>query len=309
MRALAAFIVALLPACALRAQTPTAWTAPVAEAAIQRSPEGLVAVPVHMRGAAYSFLLDTGASSNTVASKVARELGLASHAQAQAVGAGGSMGEEPLVKLPPMDLGGVTLPSMDAAVGDIDAAAGAPSGILGRDFLLLHDTEVDLAHERLRLFPPGSSRRRADLDASFARVPFSEAVGLVRVDVRIDGGEPIPAIVDLGASSSIANVEAARRSGFALGAEPGQGQGAATAVGADGRRISVTRHTFATLGLGDLAIASPAIVVGDLPVFDALGLGKGPAVLLGLDMLERRVVVLDYANREIVISRKPSGGA
>jgi hypothetical protein len=215
------------------------------------------------------------------------------------------MGDEPFVRLPPMELGGVTLPPMDASVEDIAAAAGSPSGILGRDFLLLHDTEVDLAHGRLRLFPAGSSRRRGDLDATFARVPFSEAVGLVRVDVRIDGGEPIPAIVDLGASSSLANVEAARRSGFV----PGAGQGAGTALGADGRPIAVTPHTFATLGIGDLAVASPAIVVGDLPVFDALGLARGPAVLLGLDMLERRVVVFDYANRELVISRRASGAS
>jgi hypothetical protein len=212
------------------------------------------------------------------------------------------MGDGSLVQLPPMDLGGVTLPPMGAAVEDIAAAAGAPSGILGRDFLLLHDTEVDLARGRLRLFPAGSSRNRADLDGTFARVPFSEAVGLLRVNVRIDGGEPIPAIVDLGASSSIANVEAARRSGFTLPPTTG-GQGGAAAVGADGRAIAVVPHTFANLAVGDLAIASPSIVVGDLPVFGALGLGSGPAMLLGLDMLERRVVVLDYANREIIISR------
>ena len=301
MRAWAALVVALLPACSMRALAPTAWTAPVGESSLQRSPEGLLSVPVHMRGGAYSFLLDTGASANTVAPRVARELGLARTGRAQAVGAGGSMGDEPLVKLPPMEVGGVTLPAMDASVEDIAAAAGGPSGILGRDFLLLHDTEVDLARGRLRLFPAGSSRRRGDLDA-FARVPFSEAVGLVRVDVRIDGGEPIPAIVDLGATTSIANVEAARRSGFVAGAP-----GAGTAMGADGRAIAVTPHTFGSLAVGNLAIAAPSIVVGDLPVFGALGLGSGPAVLLGLDVLERRVVVFDYANREVVISRQASG--
>jgi len=308
MRAWAALVVALLPACSLRAQAPTAWTTPVAESTLQRSPEGLLAVPVHMRGAPYSFLLDTGASSNTVAPGVARELGLSVRGQTQVIGAGGSMGDGSLVQLPPMDFGGVVLPPMGAAVEDIDAAAGAPSGILGRDFLLLHDTEVDLAHGRLRLFPAGSSRRRADLDGTFARVPFSEAVGLVRVSVRIDGGEPIPAIVDLGASSSIANVEAARRSGFTIPAASGTEHSAGMAVGADGRRVAVVPHTFASLSVGDMSIASPSIVVGDLPVFGALGLASGPAMLLGLDMLERRVVVFDYANREIVISRGTTRG-
>jgi predicted aspartyl protease len=307
MRAWAALVVALLPACSLRAQAPTAWTAPVAESTLQRSPEGLLAVPVHLRGAPYSFLLDTGASSNTVAPSVARELGLASRGHAQSVGAGGSMGDGSLVELPPMDFGGVMLPPMGAAVEDIASAAGAPSGILGRDFLLLHDTEVDLAHGRLRLFPAGSSRSRADLDGSFARVAFSEAVGLVRVNVRIDGGEPIPAIVDLGASSSIANLEAARRSGFTP-PPTAAGQAGPAAVGADGRVIAVVPHTFTNLAVGDLSIASPSIVVGDLPVFGALGLGSGPAMLLGLDMLERRVVVLDYANRELVISRAAPRG-
>ncbi len=306
MRAWAALVVALLPACSLRAQAPTAWTAPVAESTLQRSPDGLLAVPVHMRGAPYSFLLDTGASSNTVAPGVARELGLASRGQAQTLGAGGSMGDGALVQLPPMDLGGVMLPPMGAAVEDIAAVAGAPSGILGRDFLLLHDTEVNLAHGRLRLFPAGSSRRRANLDDTFARVPFSEAVGLVRVSVRIDGGEPIPAIVDLGASSSIANVEAARRSGFTLPSATGAAPSGGMAMGADGRPIAVVPHTFASLSVGDMSIASPSIVVGDLPVFGALGLASGPAMLLGLDMLERRVVVFDYENRELVISRGAS---
>lgn len=309
MRTWAALLVALLPACAMHPRAPTAWTAPVAESTLQRSPDGLLAVPVHMHGATYSFLLDTGASSNTVAPSVARELGLASRGQALAVGAGGSMGEGSLVELPPMQLGGVTLPPMGAAVEDVAAGSGAPSGILGRDFLLLHDTEVDLAHGRLRLFPPGSSRRRADLDGTYARVPFSELVGLVRVDVRIDGGPPIPAIIDLGASSSIANVEAARRSGFTPPAAPGAGQGAGAAVGADGRPIVVVPHTFASLAVGDLSVGSPSIVVGDLPVFGALGLGSGPAMLVGLDVLARRVVVLDYANREVVISRAASGAS
>jgi predicted aspartyl protease len=272
----------------------------VVDVPLERTPEGLLAVTLRMKGGGLSFrfLLDSGASGNSVSPALAHDLALRPHGTAEAVGAGGSMGAEALVELPKLQLGGMDLPAMEASVTPLAGPTDGTVGILGRDFLLLHDTEVDLAHGRLRLFPRGSSRSRSDLSPASTRLPFSESLGLVRVDVRLDGSGAMPAIVDLGAPQSIASVEAAKAAGFAMPV----GKTGAAAMGADGKPIAVAPHTFQNLGVGAIAIPSPLLVVGDLPVFGELGFGTGPAVLLGLDMLRSRVVVFDYEHHELVIS-------
>jgi predicted aspartyl protease len=133
---------------------------------------------------------------------------------------------------------------------------------------------------------------------SFSRVPFTQAMGLPRVTVRIDGGQPVPAIVDLGATASVVSAQAASSAGLS---QPVVGGGGA-AVGADGRATTVAPRVFGSVRIGDVEIQRPTLLVGDLPVFEALGLGKGPAMLLGLDLLDRRTIVLDYKNGEIVLS-------
>ena len=259
-----------------------------------------VLVPVRVGDRPTLFLLDSGASADGLSPAFASSLQLAGIGKAEAIGAGGRVGDEQVVEAPEFAVGSTRIAPHRVTVVDFAPDEPSVGGIFGRDFLLLHDTEIDLARGRLRLFPAGSSRVRTDLAPSaFARVPFEDAMGLPRVRARLDDSEPLPAIVDFGATNSIVSAEAARRAGFTPPDIPGR----AAAIGADGRPIAVAQHVFTSVRIGELVVAKPNLVVGDLPVFETLGLGKGPAMLLGLDLLEGRTVVVDYSNHEVVLSR------
>ena len=301
MRVLALALPLALAACTSRdARPPTSASvgAPV-DIAVQRGVHGHVLLPVRVRNRDTFFLLDSGASADGLSPRFAAMLGLSGEEKAQAVGAGGDAGSAPIVTLPALTVGPAIIPAHRATVEDFAPDEPGVGGLFGRNFLLLHDTEIDLAHGRLRLFPAGSSRTRAELATpSFSRVPFTQAMGLPRVTVRIDGGQPVPAIVDLGATASIVSAQAASSAGPS---QPAVGGGGA-AVGADGRATAVTPRMFGSVRIGDVEIQRPTLLVGDLPVFEALGLGKGPAMLLGLDLLDRRTIVLDYKSGEIVFS-------
>ncbi len=298
MRLLVLASCALLVACA---SSPAARPrTALAEVATARGVHGHVLVPVQLAGKSTRFLLDSGASADGVSPAFANELGLARTGAAEAVAAGGKLGEVPLVTLPQMQVGGVVLPRHQGSVEDFDPEDPGVGGIFGRDFFQRHDVEVDLGRDRLRLLPAGSSRARAELAApAFTRIPFADARGLMKIAVRVDDGAAIDAIVDLGATQSVANAEAAKASGF----DPPLEQSNAAAVGADGRRVPVLPHAFKTVRLGDIVVPSPTFVVGDLPVFDELGL-KGPAMIVGLDLLARRTIVFDTTNGEIVLSMR-----
>ena len=72
-------------------------------------------------------------------------------------------------------------------------------------------------------------------------------------------------------------------------------------MGADGTSVAVTRQPFKRVSVGEIAFDDPSLYVGNLPVFGQLGLSKGPALILGLDLLSKRDVVLDYTRSQLFI--------
>ena len=298
MRCLAVLLLACLACQSPPAQAPEA-AAPAA-VTFERGIHGHVLVPVSAGGHASLFLLDTGASADLVTPAFAKTLGLESKGSAESVGAGGSAGAVSVVVLPESRVGTERFAAHEVAVQEFDPEEPRVGGVLGRTFLVQHDTQIDLVRGQLRLFPAGTARTRPDLaPPGYAHVPFTDVGDLACVRVRLDGGEPVPAIVDFGATQSIVNREAASL----VGVVPPKTGGGSVAVGADGRNIPVGIHVFRSLAVGDVTVATPTLVVADLPVFEQLGL-TGPAVIVGLDVLGGRVVVLDYAEHEVVLSQR-----
>jgi predicted aspartyl protease len=278
-----------------------AETAPSEPIAIERGIHGHVLVPLTTGGHPGMFLLDTGASADLVTPSFARMLGLTPKGATQSLGAGGSAGAVAVVSLPEIQVGDERFAAHDVAVQEFDPEEPRISGVLGRTFLEQRDAQVDFARGQLRLYPRGSTRSRADLGPpGFAHVPFTEVSGIVSVTARLDGGDPVPAILDFGATQSIASRAAAAMAGVATSLQ----DAGSVAVGADGRNIPVGMQAFRSLAVGDVVVQAPTLAVADLPVFEQLGL-KGPALLVGLDFLDRRTVVIDFADHEIALSRRP----
>ncbi len=299
MRLPPALLAAALASCHAPAGPGTGAPADPAWIEVTRGVHGHVLVPVVVGGVQTRFLVDSGASADLVTPALARILRLAASGSAESVGAGGSAGAVSVTTLPELRVGDDRFAPHPVAVQEFDPDEPTVGGALGRPFFASHDVQVDLRHGRLRLLEAGSSRARPELaPPGYVRVPFESVGGLDAVGVRLDGAEAVPGIVDLGATHSIASLEAAARAGVVI---PGGGPTGAVAVGADGRNVPVTTHVFRSLAIGALMVPAPTLAVGDLPVFAQLGL-RGPAVVVGLDVLASHDVVFAEADGDILLS-------
>ncbi|MEZ4384240.1 MAG: aspartyl protease family protein [Nannocystaceae bacterium] len=273
-----------------------------------------VVVPVRVGDQpAMDYILDTGASMTVITPQTRDALGVAADAgiAVKAAGAGGEVATEVrIIELAGVVVGDRTYDSLPAAVMDLDhliAKLDHPvAGILGRNFLERHDVELDLAGGALRFHGAGAlARRDAARLAQMRAVPFERfPIGLIRIDVKLDGAHDLAGVFDLGAGRTVINWRAAA----AVGLRPdskGVTKAAEAALGADTQMTALHRASFASLGLGAATFAEPELYIADLPVFDTLGIGDQPAIVFGVNMVAGRTVVIDYENSTIYLSDSP----
>jgi hypothetical protein len=137
----------------------------------------------------------------------------------------------------------------------------------------------------------------------------------------LNGGAPFDAIVDAGSFFSVANWMAAASGGVAPDS-PNVTTSAMTAVGVDGRQMTMATAAFdlEVLGKDDGGDASRVAslkssykgqcCVGDLPAFAALGAETSAFMSMGLDVLGRGRTVLDVRNDRLYLTPgdAPGGG-
>eukprot|EP00854_Cymbomonas_tetramitiformis_P020141 gene20141-24109_t len=222
------------------------------------------------------------------------------------------------------------LPELRAFVTDfpqehMDPAHDPVEGMLGMEVLSLFDVDFDFPAGRLRLWAPGTAARKA-IQGGLVEVPAAvlNETGLLGIRLtsaqQLAGSQPIVGIIDCGSSFSVVNWAGAELLGL-----PPKGDRAAYSnsptilgIGVDGRPQPLptkeVRLTFSGQVLpkastgGKLRFAPPPefwqpwdpvqMAVGDLPAFSKLlGDGrsafKGPAALIGLDVLAQRRVILE----------------
>ncbi len=279
----------------------------MADVPIERLASGHLAVAVHVRGAGpLRFLLDTGASVSVVTPATRARLGAAARAgpRAHAKTAAGSAGRVELVDLPPVRLGGHATEGLVAAVMPLDHLAeplgGEPAGVLGQNFFASYVVEFDLGAAHLRLYDPA---RAPAWDGAVPLAPL-RGTGLFAVEARLEPGDvPLSAVIDLGAGRSVVNLAAARAMGLDV-----QALREAEAIrGASRGDVSAKTHRFARLSVGGITVEGPRLLVADLPVFRPLGLARRPAMILGFDQLDGRVVGLDVGRRRLFLGPAPTG--
>ncbi|EOD33446.1 hypothetical protein EMIHUDRAFT_441125 [Emiliania huxleyi CCMP1516] len=200
-------------------------------------------------------------------------------------------------------------------------SGGGECGLLGLDFLSRFEVELCLRPllPTASFYPLGSAADgAAEKGKGSAALPTDGLSclplerlqsGLIATRVELTAPPASPssppppparalAIVDLGSSTTVANPAAASAAGFDL--SRGDPRVAATdqvLAGATGVPVRVSEAT-ATLGLGGAPAGlfgsadapsrvrrETTLAIADLPVFDALGLGDAPAMVLGLDVI------------------------
>lgn len=220
------------------------------------------------------------------------------------------------------------LPPLNAVVLDFPQSHLDPAhdvaGMLGQEMLSLFDSDLDFKNNRVRLWQPGTV---ADLAESEGLVEVPAAVlnesgvwGIRVTSPKAASPQPFVGIVDCGASFSAVNFAAARLLGLldSSGNLVGPRGPDVISLGVDGRPLPYPTAPISFTFAGDarkdssggITFEPPSkdwkpwapvqAAVGDLPVFaQLLGDGdarkpfKGPAALIGLDVLAQRRVVLE----------------
>ncbi len=287
---------------------------PLVELPLEQLRTGHIVAPMQVQGEELVFILDTGASTSVITPATQARLGWKDEdgTPVAAQGANGAMTDVRIFSLDEARMGPRTYRDLGVAVmdlGHLEAKLDRKiAGILGRNFLSRHELEVDFGRGTLRLHPPGSvSGGQVNLDG-LADVPYGAfRAGLIKIQVSLDGSDPFPAVLDLGAARSVINLHAA-----AVAGHPG-GKGLDPApealLGADDRPLPARLGRFERLTLGTATFEGPELHVADLGVFETLGVDEGPAMVLGLDLVRGRRVIIDYSGQHLYLDASAPGPA
>jgi predicted aspartyl protease len=248
---------------------------------------------VGIAGKDYNFLLDTGAQSVLLDSRVAREAGLVEQGALEVRGVGRTGGLH-VLNLPRLDIGVAHLDDLVASSIDLRGSLGAASrldGILGMPFFASALVEIDFARHAMRFGAPGSFVPRGQ------RVPLDGDRGLIEAVFRLDGTVDAPFIIDTGNSGELLLYRPF------ITAHPGI--------------VPFSRSMVANYGIGGAAstyrTSLDELLVGNVPLYnqttDVVNSEKGAfadrvdAGNVGLGVLRNFIVTFDLANGALYLEK------
>jgi hypothetical protein len=269
-----------------------------------------LAVQLKELGTSLPFVIDTASSSCLIAPALAAKLGRASTGATVSVNsATGSSAGLRQVRLGSASIGGVPCGALDAVVMELPLED-KELGMLGLDVLMRLDLDLRFAEGVAVPYPLGKFSARAATDGSLRAVRCAvrqlAGAGLLTCLAMLStpGGIPVAvsAIVDTGSPVTIANWAAATAAGITAQSVR---YGNEALVGPYGEPIR-TAEIDALLQLGD-GPSDPAplsLSVADAPVFEALGVGRKPFMIVGLDALGSDRLVLSAGTGMMWMAQK-----
>jgi Aspartyl protease len=262
-----------------------------------------ITLPVEVNGITATFILDTGAERSVVTGEAVRRLGLARDEWVgTTMGGVGGVDRRPNADPRSLSLGGIPLVRRtlnhdhSLTVGILPGARDATvDGLLGRDYLSSFDLDLDLPAHRLTLYQvSGCTGRFLPWSGPYAAIPVTIPLGgAVLLPVAIDG-KKLRAMLDSGASASLV----AAPGMFKLGLDQANlsGDPASQISGLGPRVVTVHRHRFATLMVGNQTIEAPSLWVEPIrlsPIVD---------MLLGADWLAGRRIWISFATKQLFLA-------
>jgi len=248
---------------------------------------------VAIAGRTYEFLLDTGAQSVLLDSRVAKEAGLAEVGALEVRGASRSGGLH-VLNLPRLDIGAAHLDELVATSIDLRRALGGVGridGILGFPFFASSLVEIDFANRTMRFGLPGSFVPRG------RRVPLDIDRGLIEATFQLDHTVQAPFVIDTGNSGELLLYRpfVSTHPGivpFSNALVPNYGIGGAA---------STYRSSLDELLLGDVALYHRItdVVLAEKGAFaDRIDAGN-----IGLGILRNFIVTFDLANNALYLEK------
>lgn len=278
----------------------------------------------------FDFMLDSGLTTELITPHLQKVLGIKGGDTSVTGLAAGAGATGKLVELSGASLccgsfasgNELQLPTLNAVVIDfpqehLDPAHDPVEGMLGMEMLQLFDADFDFPKGILRLWSPGTA---VSISNSLIEIPAavlneSGLIGIRLIGTKQAYEQPMVGILDCGSSCTIINWAAAELLGLPRDEKAYSGNPSIMGIGVDGQPQTMpttkTQFTFcgnAYSSQGKMAFSPPpsnwkpwdpiTVAIGDLPAFaELLGDGKtpykGPAVLVGLDILSQRRVIFE----------------
>lgn len=238
----------------------------------------------------YPFVVDTGSERTVVSRELASRLSLRS---------AGPGTVHSITQTMPVDLVHVASLEMknhrstDLRTPIMDAANLGGAGLIGIDSLQRRRVTIDFGKRQMTIQPPASPHAR--LSDNDVVVAAQKRQGrLVIMDASVDG-ERVAVILDTGSQVTLGN-EALKRRLFAReGRRPAE---AIEVYDVTGGKIAATYTTTDVVRIASMKFKRLPMALADAPVFDQLGFGDTPALLLGMDALKLfDKVSIDFAKR------------
>jgi len=256
---------------------------------------GTVSVPASIEDKPVTLMVDTGAEASLVTPSAMAALRLQTDRRRRTTirTAGGAIATQNAL-LRSFAIGGLEMLDRSVAVGPLPGSQGAAlQGLIGADWLTDFDVELDLPNRRIGLYRvEGCGPDHAPWPGPTVSLPARiVGRGLVVLSAELDG-QPVSALLDSGANSSILSSAAATRIGVAAAALARDPTG--QSVGIDGSAMVTHRHRFERFRIGTATYGNPVVSVAAMHNVLA-------DLLLGLDWLRGNRVWISYATHQVTL--------
>lgn len=253
----------------------------------------------------YRFVVDTGANRSVLSREVAEAMGLPQTGNTIVHGIAGAL-PSATVTVKSLVISGLL--SRRVRMPILPSRYLGADGLLGVDVMAHRRATLDFRNQRFLLSTgadPVTVARGRDaqpdpIGPNAIVVPARQRFGqLTIVDAEI-GGVKLTAFLDSGAENTVGNT-ALRR---ALGRLPGvlgERLQQVELVSATGQLVAGELSTVPPLRLGGVRLGNLTCVFADLHTFDIWDLDKGPALLIGVDVMRHfDSIELNFSKRHVI---------
>ena len=213
----------------------------------------------------------------------------------------GGVRRYPTAELDHLSIGTESWLSLPVAVNTVNRVP-VQDSILPISLFRERVVDFDFANNELRLYdgPPKRVRR-----GEKSTVAYSYAQRLMFIDVEINGAKA-KGLIDTGANVSFINPAFMRAAGGRLDIEE-----TLRVRGSDLNNQMASIYQFRRFEIGTYKVRNPRFVVINTDLFDNLGMGDQPMMILGMDVLKHWRLQVDRERQQItfVLPRAPRGGA
>jgi predicted aspartyl protease len=248
-----------------------------------------VEVQVNGRGP-YRFIVDSGADSSVIGSRIARALQLPRGSPVILNGITASARVD-RVLVDELTLGPTTVHNLELPALDEYDVGGA--GMVGIDALAQQRLMLDFEKRVIKV--EDAAKPAPKLDGEIVVTARRRRGQLILTQVQV-GKLPVEAVVDTGSEITIGNLALRDR----LTRRIRDKLTTIEVTGVTGVTVPLQMIRVSELRVGSIVMKDVPLAFADVPPFAVFGLSKQPALLLGTDLLENfRRISLDFRARKV----------